>query len=50
MSLLDTFWICVFTLKLFGLIDIAWWIILIPVIWIAMTYALEKLTDTNKRK
>ena len=50
MGLLDTIWICIFTLKLFGLIDISWWIILIPVIWIAMTYTLEKLTNTNKRK
>ena len=34
MKLLDTIWTCIFVLKLFDLIPLPWWIILIPMVFV----------------
>ena len=32
MNLIDVAWACIFTLKMCGLIDTPWWIILFPLV------------------
>ena len=34
MKWLDTVWTCIFVLKLFDLIPLPWWIILVPMVFV----------------